>query len=150
MFKMRLLITAVMLVITAVNDIKTGYVNMRVIITSSAAGLLMNIISLVSTYGWVEVPLYNLVMFAVPVFVFITLYIKNSSPFRNLIGDGDIFILLAVWINNGILVFTNTVLAAFGLSGVYAVYLYFARGRKKTYGFPFAPFIFSGFVLANV
>ena len=152
MFKVRVLIALVMLLICSVQDIRTGYINITVVGLATGLYLCVYVLyelcmNMASNNGSMNFAILNesslkLHITDIILGVFFILLSKVAKG----IGEGDFYVLAALCLICGSkdipgIMFTSSLFA-----GIYAIFLKLVKKLDLSEGFPYVPFITSGLV----
>src|SRR5574344_1495032 len=130
MFKMRILIAAIMLLICSIEDIRTHKVNIILPLTVGLFSLLM---------------CDSLIMCFISLIPGLTLII--TAKFINGIGEGDGYVILSLGMIAGIDDTLTTLFLSILSASAYAGYLAIVRKTCRNKEFAFVPFIGVGYLI---
>lgn len=141
MLTMRILIVFIMILICAVSDYKTGYINISVILFLSIINFVYGILS-PNKPGtdaiWFH--LYGVLPGAI-----LLLYSKLKGG----IGEGDGYLFIAIGMILGIEFAVKLMISSFVLSGLYALYRIKKDKLDRKMTFPFVPFVLAGYLICT-
>ena len=130
MFKMRILIAAIMLLICSIEDIRTHKVNIILPVTVGLFSLLM---------------CDSLIMCFISLIPGLTLII--TAKFIKGIGEGDGYVILSLGMIAGIDDTLTTLFLSFLFASFYAGCLAIVKKSLKNKEFAFVPFILAGYLI---
>ena len=150
MFKVRVLIAIVMLIICSYQDLKRKEINLSVLILSvlintafvvidETSEILNNNISFSGMY--IKKSVAEIVMSVFPG-IFILIFSKLFGQ----IGEGDGYAFIAIGLISGVRIVLLAMYISFLIGGIYAAYKRFIKKEKAEYGFAFVPFILIGYI----
>ena len=150
MFKVRVLIAVVMLIICSYQDLKRKEINLSVLILSvlintafvvidETSEILNNNISFSGMY--IKKSVAEIVMSVFPG-IFILIFSKLFGQ----IGEGDGYVFIAIGLISGVRIVLLAMYISFLIGGIYAAYKRFIKKEKAEYGFAFVPFILIGYI----
>ena len=150
MFKVRVLIAIVMLIICSYQDLKRKEINLSVLILSvlintafvvidETSEILNNNVSFSGTY--IKKSVAEIVMSVFPG-IFILIFSKLFGQ----IGEGDGYVFIAIGLISGVRIVLLAMYISFLIGGIYAAYKRFIKKEKAEYGFAFVPFILIGYI----
>lgn len=150
MFKVRVLIAVVMLIICSYQDLKRKEINLSVLILSvlintafvvidETSEILKNNISFSGMY--IKKSVAEIVMSVFPG-IFILIFSKLFGQ----IGEGDGYVFIAIGLISGVRIVLLAMYISFLIGGIYAAYKRFIKKEKAEYGFAFVPFILIGYI----
>lgn len=160
MFKMRILIVLIMLIICSIQDMRTGYINVAIPIIS----VLLYFMSLLAMYivtgtvpDYLKSGIGGILALALGLFSIIKrsvcLVIKKdkSNGYESQdclrIGEGDLYVAIALLAILGIEESFRILFYSFILAGIYALFLKTVKKENSSTGFPFVPFMMGGFIM---
>ena len=150
MFKVRVLIAIVMLIICSYQDLKRKEINLSVLILSvlintafvvidETSEILNNNVSFSGMY--IKKSVAEIVMSVFPG-IFILIFSKLFGQ----IGEGDGYVFIAIGLISGVRIVLLAMYISFLIGGIYAAYKRFIKKEKAEYGFAFVPFILIGYI----
>jgi len=141
MFEVRLLIAFIILMICAIEDFYTGYVNTLIIASGTILAVISEILLGEITQTNINLHIQNIISGV----LLLTLMLAVKG-----IGEGDTFIAASLCIIVGFYDTLGIMFISFILAAIYALYLKLFRKEEDRYGFPFVPFIAGGFVIRYI
>ena len=136
---MWILITFLVLVKCAYDDIKTRYVNLSIL----GIGLIFAII--ISIVCKENICIKSVVTGIIPGLLLLAI----SHIFKG-IGEGDAFVFIFIGIMCGYYDVIKIIFFSFTTSFIYALFLLTIKRVGKHYSYPFVPFILSGFIICEI
>lgn len=151
MFKVRVLIAVVMLIICSYQDLKRKEINLSVLILSVLINTAFVVIDETS-----EILKNNNISFSgmyikksvveIVMSVFPGIFILIFSKLFGQIGEGDGYVFIAIGLISGVRIVLLAMYISFLIGGIYAAYKRFIKKEKAEYGFAFVPFILIGYI----